>query len=219
MAKDTISMKKFKSSLTKISRLAKSGYKSITSVAKGIVSTVTYMASKVSVLSDKANWEPPAQSFDAGGGSSYYDAASRAEEAFLNRSSNNIANYKDGVIADIFSISDAAAYNSEQLGFMLVESVKTAFGKSADEFFKTGSISGNSFGDGFLKSMNGKIARLRVDILKMIQDLHPYISGVNQFSNITYSSPSYNFYSSGQTVSQQLSEARIADTVNALRGA
>ena len=218
MAKTTISMNKFKSSLTKISRLAKSGYNSITTVAKGIISTVTYMASKITVLTDKANWQPGEQSLPSDGGSSYYEAAAKAEENFLNRSSRNISNYKDGVIADIFGIGDAAAYNTEQFAFRLAESVRAAFGDSADDFFKAGSVSGESFGDGFEKSVNKKIADVRVNMLKMIQEINANMAGINKVSNITYSSPSYNFYSSGQTVSQQLSEARIADTVNALRG-
>ena len=219
MAKTTISMKKFRSSLTKISRLAKSGYNSITSVAKGIISTVTYMASKISVLSDKANWQPPEQSLPTENFSDYYQITSRAEESFLNRSSNNLANYKDDVIADLYSIGDAATFAGEQVAFALAENMKAAFGKKAGDFFKTGSVSGASFGDGFAGSVEKRVAELKVNILKTMQDIYPVVSKINNVSNVTYSSPSYNFYSSGQTVSQQLTEARIADTVNALRSA
>lgn len=220
MAKNTISMKRFRAGLTKISRLAKSGYNSITTVAKGIISTVTSIASRISVLSDKAEWQPPAQSFSASDSRDYYDMAAREEEAYLKRSINNLTSYKDAIIFDIFTVRDAASHNSEQVGEVMVNSIKSAFDGATLKFFASGKESGKSFGAGFEESV-----KLSVD--NVIQNLKTSLYGMGRMnltstsgvSNITYSNPSYNFYSSGQTVSEQLSQARIADTINELRRA
>lgn len=219
MAKTTISMKKFRASLTKISRLAKSGYNSITSVAKGIIATVTSIASKISVLSENAGWQPPEQSLPADSYQSYYNSISKAEESFLNRSSTNLTNYTDEIIADIYKIRDAAAHNGEQLTYILADAFEKAFGGSVADFFDYGVKSGESFGQGFRQSVETGMAEVKVSVYNTMRELYPLASATGNVSNITYSSPSYNFYGSGQTVSQQLSEARIADTVNALRGA
>lgn len=222
MKKGTISMKKFRSNLTKISRLAKTGYNSITSVAKNIISTVTAIASKISVVTEKGYWQGGNESLHEDGYQSYYDNAAKAEEEFLSRSLNNLANYKDEIIFDIYTISDALSHNSEQMGYMLAQAVKNAFSESTDDFFISGQNSGKSFGDGFRLSVENSMNDVSRIVIEAMQNINSLISSalsrVNSVSNVTYSSPSYNFYSSSQTVSEQLSEARRSQTVNELRG-
>ncbi len=222
MAKNTISMKRFKANLTKISRLAKSGYKSITSVAKQIIATVTNIASKISVLSENAYWQGGNESLPADGFGSYYDRASKEEEAYLNRSLSNLTNYKDEIIFDIFTISDALSHNAEQMGYVISQEIKKAFGESAEGFFESGKSVGQSFGDGMKVSIEDSIREITSVVNAAMQNINLKMSvassAANSAGQITYSNPSYNFYSSSQTVSQQLSEARRAETINSLRG-
>ena len=153
MAKNTISMKKFRSNLTKISRLAKSGYNSITSVARQIIATVTNIASKISVLSENAAWQGGNESLPADSYQSYYNQASKAEEAYLNNSLENLGRYKDEVIFDIYTIRDALSHNTEQMGYKLADTVTAAFGQAADDFFAEGMAGGISFGSGFVQGI------------------------------------------------------------------
>ena len=222
MAKNTITMKRFKANLTKISRLAKSGYNSITSVAKQIIATVTTIASKIAVVSGNAGWQGGNESLPSDAYQSYYDQASKAEEAYLNNSLQNLGRYKDEIIFDIYTIKDALSHNTEQIGYALSDIVTKAFGDAAADFFESGKAGGNSFGDGFVQSVEEKISQARSMIISAMQSIGAVISSghaaMTNVSTVTYSNPSYNFYSSGQTVSQQLNEARRTETVNALRG-
>ena len=85
-----------------------------------------------------------------------------------------------------------------------------------------GMAGGISFGSGFVQGLEEKMDKARGVVMSAMQDMNAMLNSVNSsatsISNITYSSPSYNFFSSGQTVSEQLSEARRAETVNELRG-
>lgn len=222
MAKNTISMKKFRSNLTKISRLAKTGYNSITSVAKQIIATVTNIASKISVLSENAAWQGGNESLPSDSYQSYYDNASKAEEAYLNNSLENLGRYKDEVIFDIYTIRDALSHNTEQMGYMLADTVTAAFGEAAGDFFQSGNNGGISFGSGFVQGLQEKMDEARGVVMSAMQDINAMVASVNgevtRISNVTYSSPSYNFFGSGQTVTEQLSEARRVETVNQLRG-
>ncbi len=222
MAKNTISMKRFKSNLTKISRLAKLGYNSITTVAKQIIATVTAIASKISVVSENAAWQGGNESLPQDSFQSYYNQASKAEEAYLNKSLENLTNYKDEVIFDIFTISDALSHNAEQLGYVIAREIKQAFGESVNDFFDSGKASGQSFGSGFKSSIETSMKEIGEIVNAAMQNINSEVASVasaaTSVSNVTYYSPTYNFYNSGQTVTEQLNEARRADTVNALRG-
>lgn len=220
MAKNTISMRKFRSSLTKISRLAKSGYNSVTSVAKQIIATVTNIASKISVLSESSGWQGGNESLPSDGYQSYYDNAGRAEDNYLRSSLQNLSNYKDEVISDIYMISDALSQNADQIGYRLADAVKNAFGEVSDDFFLSGEMSGKSFGSGFISSVEECIESARQMMVSTMQSVNQVLDAATAAKNsstITYSNPSYNFYSSNQTVSEQLKEARTAEIISALR--
>ncbi|MFA7636780.1 MAG: hypothetical protein WCX81_03350 [Monoglobales bacterium] len=220
MAKNTISMRKFRSSLTKISRLAKSGYNSISSVAKQIIATVTTIASKMSVLSENSGWQGASESLPSDGYQSYYDNAGKAEESYLKGSLQNISSYKDEVISDIYMISDALSQNADQIGYRLSDAVKNAFGEVSEDFFLSGEKSGKSFGGGFLSSVEESMEaakQMMVSAMQSVSQVMNAAAAAKDITNITYSNPSYNFYSSNQTVSEQLKEARNAETISALR--
>lgn len=221
MAKNTISMKRFKANLTKISRLAKSGYNSITSVAKQIISTVTAIASKIAVLDNNAAWQ------GASGGSlpevsyqSYYDAVAREEARFLNTSLNNLMNYKDEIIHDIFTVGDALTHNADQIYFGIGDALRAEFNGFKDEFFSYGKTGGATFGSGFKESVGLYLEEVKRMILSTAETVNSALSSGSPktgYSSVTYSSPSYNFYSSKQTVSEQLSEARKVQAISAMR--
>ena len=219
MAKGTISMKRFKSNLTKISRLAKAGYNSITSVAKQIISTVTQMASKIEILSPNAQWQGASASLPEDGYQSYYDDVLRAEERFLNTSLTNIMNYKDEIIHDIFTVSDALSHNADQISFGLADVLRAEFGELSGEFFSYGKIGGASFGSGIKESVSRYMDEVEKMVIETMQRINSLTSSsdLSVSSNVTYSNPSYNFYGSKQTVTEQLNEARKAEVISAMR--
>lgn len=221
MAKDTISMKRFRGNLTKISRLAKVGYNSITSVAKQIIDTVTTMASKISILGENAVWYPDQQLSSVSSYQSYYDEMNKIEQRFLSNSLNNLENYKDGVIVDIYRIGDAVSQNTDALSVVLTETIRNAFGNAAKDFFECGEKSGNTFGQGFKLSIEKSMQEIKSSIISTMQSISPGISSGKSVSGsgvVNYNSPSYNFYGSNKTMTEQLNEARKAAQVAALRG-
>ncbi len=221
MAQEKIAMSKFRSSLSKISRLAKTGYKSITSVASQIISTVTSIASKIAVVRD-TSYSLPGGANENTNYNKIYEEASAAEEKFLNQSLQNINAYKDEVIFDIYRVGDALSQNSEAIAYSLIKEVKKAFADVSDDFFACGNEVGTGFGAGLILSTEKAIEDAKslmqsamAEIAAMM-DYRSYASYTN--SSVTYSSPSYNFYGSGQTVSEQLNEARQSQIINELRG-
>ena len=219
MAKGTISMKRFKANLTKISRLAKSGYNSITSVAKQIISTVTQIASKIAVVSPNAEWKGASGSLPVESFESYYDDVLRAEQRFLNSSLTNLMNYKDEIIHDIFTVGDALSHNADQVSFGLAEILREEFGELSGEFISYGRISGTGFGSGLKESIGRYMGEVEKMVVSAMQRINSLVSSSNQAvtSNVTYSNPSYNFFSSKQTVTEQLNEARKAQAISAMR--
>ena len=222
MAKGTISMKRFKGNLTKISKLAKTGYNSITSVAKQIIDTVTNMASKISILGENAVWYPNQQLTSVSNYQSYYDEMNKIEAQFLNNSLNNLENYKNGVIFDIYRVGDAVSQNTDALSPMLTETIRNAFGNAATDFFECGEKSGNSFGNGFKVSIEKSMQEIRGIVLATMGSISPVITSIRTGASasgvVNYNNPSYNFYGSNQTVTQQLNEARKAAAISKLRG-
>lgn len=221
MAKNTISMSRFRANLTKISRLAKSGYNSITSVAKQIISTVTAIASKISVLNPNSAWQGASeQALPAEDYKSYYDEVLKAEEKFLNTSLSNLTNYKDEIIRDIFTVGDALTHNTDQIYFGLEEALRREFDEIKEDFFTYGKVGGTNFGNGLKESISAcvdEVQRLVNASMDKISSGVLATGGSTSYSSITYSNPSYNFYSSKQTVSQQLSEARKEQAISAMR--
>jgi len=221
VAKNTISMKRFKANLTKISRLAKTGYNSITSVAKQIISTVTSIASKIAILDNNAAWQGASgNSLPEENYQSYYGAIQNAEERFLNTSLNNLMNYKDEIIHDIFTVGDALTHNADQIYFGIGDALRAEFNGLKDEFFSYGKAGGASFGNGFKGAVSSCMEEVKKMVLASAEMVNSAISSGGEktsSSSVTYSSPSYNFYSSKQTVSEQLNEARKVQAISAMR--
>ena len=85
-----------------------------------------------------------------------------------------------------------------------------------ESFVEGGIDSAKAFGEGFLQSIDGIIDAIKIEIADKLGEINGQISVEYGKPNVYNSS--YNFYGSAQTVSQQLEQARIADTVNRLRG-
>ena len=91
------------------------------------------------------------------------------------------------------------------VGENLKNDLKAALKELPDEFFKGGELSGEAFSSGFLSRLNR--------VTEKINDIREQSSGA-----VTYNNSSYNFYSSGESVTAQLEAARNAETINRLRG-
>lgn len=90
-----------------------------------------------------------------------------------------------------------------------------------EDFFDCGIKSGNAFGEALAGSVSAAMERVKNIINSFGISFGGAISSVMSAAGGTGSSvrtTSYNFYGSGQTVSEQLAAARAADTVNKLRG-
>lgn len=116
---------------------------------------------------------------------------------------DTVKNVKNGLLSDeIDEILDKFG----NIGENLKNDLSTALKELPDEFFKGGELSGEAFLNGFLS----KLSRVAESIGEIKSEI--YSSGV------TYNNASYNFYSSGESVSAQLEAARNAETLNRLRG-
>ena len=126
------------------------------------------------------------------------------------RLENEIAN-------DIFNedIENAKTYYKETADGLL-EELSKSFEKVPESFIDGGIDSAKAFGEGFLQSIDGIIDAIKIEFAEKLGEINGQISLEYGKSNVYNSS--YNFYGSSQTVSQQLEQARIADTVNRLRG-
>ena len=100
----------------------------------------------------------------------------------------------------------------------LMEDLKKSFETVPETFFDEGIESANAFGEGFLKSIDGIIDAIKIEIEGKLGEIGLNLTAGYENAGSNIYNSSYNFYGSGQTVSQQLEEARTADTVSRLRG-
>lgn len=92
------------------------------------------------------------------------------------------------------------------IGENLKNDLNAALKELPDSFFEGGKLSGEAFANGFLPHLN-----------RIAESINEIKSGTSSGA-VTYNSASYNFYSSGESISAQLEAARNAETVNRLRG-
>ena len=115
---------------------------------------------------------------------------------------DTISNVTNGLLSDeINEMLDKFG----NVGENLKNDLKAALKELPDEFFKGGELSGEAFSSGFLSRLNR--------VTEKINDIREQSSGA-----VTYNNSSYNFYSSGESVTAQLEAARNAETINRLRG-
>lgn len=100
----------------------------------------------------------------------------------------------------------------------LLDELGRSFEKVPESFLDGGIDSAEAFGEGFIQSIDGIMDSIKLAIESKLDEISADISiGYDKPGSNVYNS-SYNFYGSGQTVSEQLEQARITDTVNKLRG-
>lgn len=92
------------------------------------------------------------------------------------------------------------------IGENLKNDLNAALKELPDSFFEGGKLSGEAFANGFLPHLN-----------RIAESINEIKSGTSSGA-VTYNNASYNFYSSGESISTQLEAARNAETVNRLRG-
>ena len=97
------------------------------------------------------------------------------------------------------------------LGDDIVSDLKSAIGTLPDGFLEEGKLSAEELGSGFNSAIGNVMTGINDIIAKYTADISI------EPSSAVYNS-SYTFYGSGQTVAQQLADARLADTVDRLRG-
>ncbi len=131
----------------------------------------------------------------------------------------NKKNIEQEIANEVFNedIEKAKAYYQTTTNELL-EELKKSFESVPESFFDGGIDSANAFGEGFIQSIDGIIDAIKIEIESKLGEISSNISaGYGGAGSNIYNS-SYNFYGSGQSVSEQLEEARIADTVSRLRG-
>ncbi len=92
------------------------------------------------------------------------------------------------------------------IGESLKNDLNAALKELPDSFFEGGKLSGEAFANGFMPQLN-----------RIVESINEIKSGVSSGA-VTYNNASYNFYSSGESISAQLEAARNAETVKRLRG-
>lgn len=92
------------------------------------------------------------------------------------------------------------------VGENLKADLSNALKELPEEFFKGGELSGEAFSNGFLS----KLSR----VANAVNEIKSAASS----GSVTYNTSNYSFYSSGESISEQLEAARNAETINRLRG-
>lgn len=115
----------------------------------------------------------------------------------------------------------AAVLNQEEIEksiSQMREQLQEVYGEIPDSFFECGGQSADEFKNGFLDALPDIFEEISASFSEGLSAAMPSVSfaagggGGNSYTS------SYNFYSSGQSVSEQLSAARAAATVEKMRG-
>lgn len=178
------------------------------------------------LVSIKERGNVPLEIFDAIRELSVEDGL-KVANALLKMPEGEFKKYVDGYVTkkrleyeianEIFNddIENAKTYYRETADDLL-EELSKSFEKVPESFIDGGIDSAQAFGEGFLQSIDGIIDSIKIELAQKLGEINGQISVEYGKPNVYNSS--YNFYGSGQTVSQQLEAARLADTVNRLRG-
>ena len=104
-------------------------------------------------------------------------------------------------------------------GSSLKDKLIEQFGSVPDDFFAIGQDSANSFCEGFMEKLQSAFAAIQNAVTAGMQSMAPSLALAGGFAagSVSTYHNNYNFYGSGQTVSQQLREARASADLQKLR--
>ncbi len=97
------------------------------------------------------------------------------------------------------------------LGEDLAGELERAFGDIPMTFFENGKLSAQEFGKGFCDKLTGIMEDINDFITRFTTEIELSPSSVTR-------NASYNFFGSGQTVAEQLAEARVSEALEEMRG-
>lgn len=96
--------------------------------------------------------------------------------------------------------------------------LKKTFGTVPDSFFDIGEDSADSFGEGFTSRLRTLFVNMQNAVASTMASMSPVLVGGGSTGNISTYNASYNFYGSGQTVSQQLQAVKQHSEITRMRG-
>ena len=100
---------------------------------------------------------------------------------------------------------------------MKAELEKT-FGTVPDSFFDLGEDSADSFGEGFTSRLKAIFTNMQNAVTSTMASMSPVLVGGAGVGSVSTYNASYNFYGSGQTVSQQILAAEQHAEITRMRG-
>ena len=119
----------------------------------------------------------------------------------------NLQNTEKTVVSELFADEVAALSQTYgNLGQSLKDEIENAVGSLPKSFFKNGELSAEEFGKGFTSALYG-----------VMEDINRITADISINTTPSYNA-NYNFYGSGQTVAQQLAQARVDSELAELRG-
>jgi|GEM_PF-3601970 len=87
-----------------------------------------------------------------------------------------------------------------------------------DGFFGIGASAAESFGEGFMSRIDDVMARVKSEALDGLEEISAYTDIKTESEPNTNINITYQFTSSGETISQQIEAAKNASEVDKMRG-
>lgn len=207
----------------------KSAVQMITEQMEGITSEAAAAQTIADLL-----WEPDNAQLKAETGQSFYaefgeslpadfwqfgeDAAANFAKSFVDKASSEETQTEIKAAGEAAGDTFVAGVSESLSKETMKAELEKTFGTVPDSFFDLGEDSADSFGEGFTSRLKAIFANMQNAVAGMQASMSPVLVGGGTVGNISTYNASYNFYGSGQTVSQQLQASRQHSEITRMRG-
>nr|DAH37248.1 MAG TPA: minor tail protein [Caudoviricetes sp.] len=146
------------------------------------------------------------------------DAAANFAKSFVDRTSSQESQAEIKAAGETAGSAFAAGVSESLSKETMKAELEKTFGTVPDSFFDLGEDSADSFGEGFTSRLKAIFANIQNAVASTMASMSPVLVGGGTVGNISTYNASYNFYGSGQTVSQQLQASRQHSEITRMRG-
>lgn len=113
---------------------------------------------------------------------------------------------------------ELTAENTQKAISVMKSKLEEVYGEIPDDFWQCGLESAQQFGEAFGEEIERILKEIKQTVQSSMESAVPTVSVGTGTQNTSSYTASYNFYGSGETVSQQLKAARSAAVVERMRG-
>ena len=147
------------------------------------------------------------------------DAAANFAKSFVDKTSSQESQAEIKAAGETAGSAFAAGVSESLSKETMKAELEQSFSSVPDDFFAIGQDSANSFCEGFMEKLQSAFAAIQNAVTAGMQSMAPSLALAGGFAagSVSTYHNNYNFYGSGQTVSQQLREARASADLQKLR--